>query len=136
MSWCGEDVEAVAAQQLGSIEVPGIADCLVFGPDPGMVGDQGAGTPDPDPVQICGDLDAPPDRAGMHRVVVGIEADVVVTRQPGRIAPSHARPDRRQCQHRRFVRVDPVGRAALQHSVVAVIGSHQPVGQLGVEVCR
>ena len=37
----------------------------------------------PHPLQAGGDLDAAPDRAGVDRVVVAVQADVVVPRQPG-----------------------------------------------------
>ena len=67
-----DDVEAVAAQQLGSVDVVGFRDRLMFSPEPSMVGDQGAATPYPDPPQVGGDLDAPTDWDRVHRVVVAI----------------------------------------------------------------
>jgi len=112
----------------------GFRDRLMFGPDPGMVGDQVATTPDPDPDQVRGHLDAPPNRDRVHRVVVAIQTHVVIARQPGRGPPPNARSDRRQRQHRRLVGLDPIRRAAPQHAVLAVIGPHHPVAQLGVEI--
>lgn len=114
----------------------GIADRLVFGPDAVMIGDQGAATSDPDPAQICGDLDAPADRDRMHRVVVAVEAHVMIARQPCRGSPPDAGPDRRQCQHRCGIGLDAICRSTSQHSVLAVIGPHQPGLQLGIEIRR
>ncbi len=101
-----------------------------------MIGDQGAATPDPDPAQICGDLDAPADRDRMHRVVVAVEAHVMIARQPCRGSPPDAGPDRRQCQHRCGIGLDAICRSTSQHSVLAVIGPHQPGLQLGIEIRR
>jgi hypothetical protein len=70
MRWWSDDVEALAAQQFGGIEVLGIRNCLVFGPDAHMVSYEVSLTPDPDPSKVRGDLDAATDRARMHRVVV------------------------------------------------------------------
>ena len=57
-----DDVEPPAAQQFGRLDMLGITDRLVFGPDSGVVGDLVALTPDLDPLQVGGDLDAPTDR--------------------------------------------------------------------------
>ena len=77
----------------------------------------------------------PTDRR-VDRVVVAVQAHVVVARQPQRAAPAGRWRDRRQRQHRGPVGVDPVGRGAAQHPTVALVDQRQPVGQLGVEVRR
>ena len=99
----------------------------MFGPDAGMISHQLTAAVDVHARQVCGDLDAPPDGGWVHRVVVAVHPHVVITRQSGRAAPAHARPDRWQCQHRRLISVDAVGRSTPQHPVLAVISAHQPV---------
>ena len=106
------------------------------GPAAPMVGDQPPVAPDPHPVQVGADLDAAADHRRVDRVVVAVQADVVVARQPQRGAPPGHRRHRRQRQHRGPVGLDPVGRGAAQHPAMPLVGQHQPVGQLGVEVGR
>ena len=125
---------ATPAQQLGRDQVLEVADRLVLGPDPSVVGDRRALAGHPHPLQVGVDLDPSSDHRGVHRVVVGVQPDVVVPRQPGRAAPTGLRGDRRQRQHRRPVRADPVGRGAAEHPLAAAVGQREPPGELGVEV--
>ena len=106
-----DDVETLTAQLPGGLDMRRIADRLVFSPDPGMVGDHGAATEDPDAPQVRGHLDASPDRDRMHRVVVSIAAHVVIPRQPARMPPPEARRHWWQHQHRGLIRLDPIRRA-------------------------
>ena len=62
----------------------GIADALVPGPGPLVVGDELPAAPGPDPVQARDDLDPAADRGRVDGVVVGVQADVVVAGQPQR----------------------------------------------------
>lgn len=124
----------LAAQQFGRFDMLGITDRLVFGPDPGVIGDLVAPTPDLDSPQVGGDLDAPTDRDRVHRVVVAIDPHVVITWQPCRVPPPDAWPDGRQRQHRRLIGPDPVSRSTSQHPVSAMLGPHQPLLQLGIEI--
>jgi hypothetical protein len=59
---------------------------------------------------VGADVDPAADRGRVDRVVVGVEADVVVARQPGRQPPADHRRDRRQRDHGGPVRVDPIRR--------------------------
>lgn len=52
-----DDVELFVLQQFGGYDMFGIVDCLVFGLDVVMIGDQGVVILDLDLVQICGDFD-------------------------------------------------------------------------------
>ena len=76
-----------------------------------MVGDDPALAVDLDPVQVGDDLDPAADHARVDRVVVGVQADVVVAGQPCRGPPPDRWRDRRQRQHR--------GRSAAIRSVGA-----------------
>ena len=109
---------------------------LMPGPDPLVVGDGPAVAERPDPVQVGDDLDPAADHGRVDRVVVGVQPDVVVARQPGRGPPPGRRGDRRQRQHRRLVRGDPVGRGAAQRPPRPGVHQREPVLQLGVEVGR
>ena len=55
---------------------------------------------------------------GMDRVVVGVQPNVVIPRQPRRGSPTGHRRHRRQRQHRGPVGVDPIGRPATQHPML------------------
>jgi hypothetical protein len=87
-----------------------------------MFGDHRAGAPYLDPVKVAVDLDAPTHRDRMHRVVIAVQADVVIARQPGSSISTRCFARRRQGQHRRLVGLDPVGWAAAQCAVLTVIG--------------
>ena len=90
----------------------------------------------PDPVQPGDHLDPPADHGRVDRVVVGVQADVVVAGQPRRGPPPGRRRDRRQGQHR--------GRSAAIRSAGAQpsarrgrpVDRREPLRQLGVEVRR
>jgi hypothetical protein len=79
-------------------------------PDPHMVGDQASLTPRPDPIQVGTDQDSAAHRRGMHRVVVAVQPDIVVPRQPQSVLPPSAGRHRRQRQHRRLISGNPVRR--------------------------
>ena len=68
-------------------DVPGIGDRLVPCPDPLVLGDRRALADAADRVQVGDHLDPAADHRGVHRVVVAVDADVVVPRQPQRGAP-------------------------------------------------
>jgi len=62
----------------------------MFSPEPVVVGDQPTVAEHPHPVQVSDHLDAPPDHRRVHRVVVGIQPHVMITRQPRRMTPTQA----------------------------------------------
>jgi hypothetical protein len=81
------DLGSVVAQPGGGGQVPGVADRLVAGPAARMVGDQPPVTERLDSVQVGPDLDPAADDCRVDRVVVAVQARVVVTQQPQRAAP-------------------------------------------------
>ena len=78
------------------------------GPDPLMVGNQFAVAERLHPLQIGAHQHPAPDTGRVHRVVVGIQAHVVIAGQPQRGTPTGRRGHRRQRQHRGPVRADPI----------------------------
>ena len=60
-----------------------VGDGLVLGPDPLVIGDDPAVTQHPHPVQIRHDLDPAADHGRIDGIVVGVQPDVMITRQPG-----------------------------------------------------
>src|SRR6476646_4765763 len=60
----------------------GVGDGLMPGPHPLMISDHRAVTVHADPVQIGDHFDAAPDHPGMHRVVIGVQPDVMIARHP------------------------------------------------------
>ena len=77
-------MDSSAPQYLRRLDVDRIGDRLMGGPHPVVGGD---GLPVAEHlhlVQIGADQDAAADRARVHRVVVTVEADVVIARQPQR----------------------------------------------------
>jgi hypothetical protein len=98
-----------------------------------MFGDHRAGAPYPDPVKVGGDLDAPTHRDRVHRVVIAVQADVVIARQPGRVSPPDAGPTGGRASIAALSASTSVGWAAAQCAVLTVIGPHQPILQLGIE---
>jgi hypothetical protein len=110
--------------------------CLMFGPDPLVVGDDAPIAQHPDPVQVGGDLDPPPDYRRVHRVVVAVQAHVVIARQPLRRPPAHHRGDRWQGEHRETIRVNAIRRPAAQCPMLAGVRPRKPSLQLLVEVSR
>jgi hypothetical protein len=130
------DLGSVVAQLGGGGQVPGVADCLVAGPAARMVGDQPPVTECLDSVQVGADLDAAADDCRVDRVVVAVQAHVVVTRQPQRAAPPGHRSNGWEGQHRRPVSADPVGRGTAQHPPRPLVDQPEPVAKLGVEVSR
>lgn len=88
-----DDVEPLAAQQFGRFDMLGITDRLVFGPDPGVIGDLVALTADLDSPQVGGDLDAPTDRDRVHRHPgshrVGLSGPVCEVDSVDRPSPAH-----------------------------------------------
>ena len=105
-------------------------------PDPFVVGHDPAVAHCPDPREVGDHLDTAPDHRGVHRVIVAIEADVVIASQPGRSSPPGRRRDRRQGQHRLAVSGDPFGRGASQRPPLAGVHDRDPLLQLSVEVIR
>jgi hypothetical protein len=116
--------------------VIGVGKRLMPGPAARMAGDQAPVAPGADTLEIGGHLDAAADHRRVHRVVVGVQAHVVVTGQPQRCPPAGRRRDWRQAQHRGAVGVDPVGRGAAQRATMPPVGQAQPAVELGVEVGR
>jgi hypothetical protein len=106
------------------------------GPAAHVLGDLPPITPHPHPLQIGGHLHAAADHRRVDRVVIAVQADVVVTRQPQRARPARLWRDRRQRQHRGPVSLDPVGGRAAQHPPAPLVDHSEPVGQLSVEVGR
>lgn len=74
-----------------------------------------------------------PDCRGVDRVVVGVQPDVVITRQPGRGAPSGRLRHRRLRRHRLPISSDPIARGAAQRAAGPGVHHREPVGELGVE---
>src|SRR5690348_1583458 len=72
----------IASQLVGCGVVVGCGDALVPGPQPLVIGDGAAVTVGADPVQVGAHLDAVHDRRRMQGVVVAVETDVEVPRQP------------------------------------------------------
>jgi hypothetical protein len=126
----------VTAQLGGGGQVSRVVDGLVPRPAAPVVGDQPPVTPHPHPLQVGGHLHPPADSGRVERVVVAVQAHVVVTRQPQRAAPPGRWRHRRQGQHRGPVGLDPVGGCAAQHPPWTLIDAAQPVAELGVEVGR
>lgn len=93
--------DTFVAQRLGRGDVLGGADGLVLGPDPLVVGNDPAVAEHPSPLQVADGLDPAADDGRVDRVVLAVQADVVVPRQPARDPPADERRDRRQRQHRR-----------------------------------
>src|SRR4029450_12204460 len=108
----------------------------MLGPAARVVGDRLPITPDPHAIQVGGHLDAAADDAGMHGVVVGVQAHVVIAGQPHARAPPGSRRDRRQAQHRGPVGVDTVGRCTPERAMPPPIRPLQPASELRVEVRR
>ena len=124
------DVEVLAPQQLRGLDMVGIGDRLMLGPDPPVISDQAAVARTPGPGPGRRDLDAATDRSRVHRVVVAVQAHVVITRQPGRSRhpmPAH----RRQRQHRGPIGLDAIGRARTPAPAAAGVGHRQPVAAAG-----
>lgn len=113
----------------------GIGHGLVAGPAAGVAGDDhAAGRRREDLVIVGQHGDDAGDRVGVHGVVVGVDADVVVAADPGLHPPPGGRVDGRQGEHPGPVGLPPLGGAGLQGAVDAPVGDGQPGGQLGVEV--
>jgi len=72
----------------------------------------------------------------VDRVVIAIQAHVVIPRQPLRGPPAHYRRHRGQGQHGGAVGLKAIGRAAAQHPVLAGVRPREPFLQLGVEISR
>ena len=103
-------------------------------PAPGVIGHEPSFAAHPHPLQIRGDLHDPTDRGGVDRVVVGVQAHVVIAGQTDPVGPAGLRSDRRQGKHRRAVRLDPLGGSASDPPVHAAVGAAEPGAQLRVEV--
>src|SRR6185312_15702128 len=112
----------------------GVGDGLMPGPHPLMISDHRAVTVHADPVQIGDHFDAAPDHPGMHRVVIGVQPDVMIARQPCRGAPPRDRWHRRHGEHRLPVRADPIRRGTSQHPASAAVHHRQPLLHLVVEI--
>jgi hypothetical protein len=123
-----------AAQRPAGRDVLGIRNRLMPRPDPFVIGHDAAVAERPHSVQVGDHLDSTPDHRGVHRVVVAIEADVVIASQLGRRSPPRRRGDRRLGEHRLTVRGDPFGRRASQGPALPDICHRKPLLQLTVEV--
>jgi len=99
-------------------------------------GDRSAVEGGHDMLEVGGDHDATPDRARVHRVVVAVEADVVIPRQAQTARPTHRRGDRGQRQHRGVVGLPALDGSTPQPAVMALVGPGQPDTELEVEVRR
>src|ERR1700694_1848105 len=113
-----------------------ISDALMPGPHPLVIGDDLALTEHSDTVEVGDDLDAPADHPGVHRVVVGVQPDVMVARQPGSRPATRGWSNRRQGEHRLTIGADAVGRCAAQHPAGPAVDDVQPALQLVVEIAR
>jgi hypothetical protein len=101
-----------------------------------VIGDGLALAQHPHSGQVGDDLDPPADDPRMHRVVVAVQADVVITRQPQRRPPSSRRGHRGQREHPLAVGGDPIGRRAPQRAATAGVDQGEPLLQLKVEIVR
>src|SRR2546423_14346137 len=106
------------------------------GPNPLMIGDELALADSPDSIQVGDDLDPPADHTGVDRVVVAIQADVVIARQPQRGSPSSRRRDWRHSKHSPPVGGDPTGRGAAPPPPGPGAVPPRPAGGAGAEVLR
>lgn len=131
-----QSTDPVVAQHVRCLTVLGVGDGLMPGPHPLVIGDGLAVTEHRDPIEIRDDLDTPADHRRVHRVIVGVQPDVVIARQPGVVAPPHLRNHRRQRQHRLAVRADPIGRRAPQHAALSRVDHGQSLAKLVVEIAR
>ncbi len=103
------------------------------GPDPLVVGNELAVADRPHPGQIGNHLDPAADHTRVHRIIVAVQANVVIARQPTRGPPPGRRRHRRQRQHSGLVGGDPLGRGAAQRPPRPSVHHRQPRLELGVE---
>lgn len=85
-------------------------------------------------IEVGSDFDTSPDHPRVHRVVIGIQSDVVIARQPGGVAPPHLRRYRWQRQHRLAVGADPIRRCTSQRPAPSSVDDLQPLAELVVEI--
>ena len=100
----------------GDLDVGGIGDSHVPGPDPRMIGDEAAIETHPHTFEIGGDGDLAADRGRVDGVVAGVDAHVVVASEPDLVEPAERRRDRRQREHRCPISVDQIDRAGLDRA--------------------
>lgn len=81
-------------ERSGRIDVSRVGHTLVPRPDARVVGHAPSLAEDLHALETGRDLDPSPDRLRVHRVVVGVQADVVVPSQPQRLSPPGDRCDR------------------------------------------
>ena len=86
--------------------------------------------------QVGADLDPAADHGRVDRVVVGVDAHVVVPRQAGARVPADLRRHRRQRQHRGPVRSTRSSGRQPSTRIQRPLAFGQPGPQLGVEVDR
>ena len=127
---------ALPAERAGRVQVRRISDGLLPSPAAGVVSDQPPIAADRDALQVGGQLDAAAHCGRVDRVVVAVQAHVVVARQPQRGPLPGGRRDRRQRQHGGPVGIDSLGWGAAQHPPLTAVDGRGPCGQLGVEIGR
>src|ERR1700736_3279217 len=91
-----ESTDSLVTQHIPCFTMLRIGDGLMPCPHPFVISDGLAVTEDSHPVQVGSDFDTSPDHPRVHRVVIGIQSDVMIARQPGGVAPPHLRRYRRQ----------------------------------------
>ena len=130
----GRSADSVVTQHIRRLTVLRISDGLMPCPYPFVISDGLAVTEHSHPVQVGNDFDASPDHPRVHRVVIGIQSDVMIARQPGGVPPPHLRRYRRQRQHRLEVGTDPIRGCAPQHPAPPRVDDLQPLAELVVEI--
>lgn len=127
----------IGAQHLGGFLVVGVCDRGAGGPDPLVGGHDLLGAGHRDQHRGGDPVDEPADRPGVHRVVVAVDADVVVARHPHPARQPDRRGDRRKIDHRRAVGVPALrGASPDRTQIPAVRDLVEPLPDLGVEVER
>jgi hypothetical protein len=72
---------------LGGGDVRGVGDCDVASPDAGVIGNDTPVEAHPHSCEVSCDHDVAADRSGVDRVVVGVDAHVVVAAEPDWSSP-------------------------------------------------
>ena len=113
-------------KHVGGCAVLGVGDALMPGPAAFVFGDQPAGAEHAHPLEVGDHLDPATDRGRVDGVVVAVQTDVVITRQPHRHPPPVIGVDRRQRQHRLLIGMDALERSAADRAVLTVVRADQP----------
>jgi hypothetical protein len=113
-----------------------IGDALMPRPAAPVAGNLDAVAVHADLLEIRDHRDPTPNHTRVHRVVIGVEPDVMITRQPGGAAPARNGGNRWQRHHLGLVNGPAIDWTTAQPAVPAGIRPGQPVRELGVEVGR